>query len=123
MSKLITVSNRLPVTISIEGDRVAIKQSAGGLATGLRRLNHGTESLWIGWTGIPTDSGAHAQEIHAQLAAMHARTVSLSPREIDVFYEQISNGVLWPICHDRIDQLPLRIDGWETYEAVNQRYA
>jgi trehalose 6-phosphate synthase/phosphatase len=120
---LITVSNRLPVTISFDGDRVAIRQSVGGLATGLRGVNWGENPLWIGWAGDLTGGSAHPKVSDAQLAAVHARAVSLSPREVEVFYEEISNAVLWPICHDRIDQLPLRINGWDTYEAVNQRYA
>ncbi|HWH51415.1 MAG TPA: trehalose-6-phosphate synthase [Gemmatimonadaceae bacterium] len=123
MSRLITVSNRLPLTVSVDGDRVAIKPSAGGLATGLRRVIQGDDSLWIGWTGDPSGAAVHLQGLHAQLAALNAKAISLTPKEIEIFYEQISNAVLWPLCHDRIDQLPLRVDGWETYEAVNQRYA
>jgi trehalose 6-phosphate synthase/phosphatase len=49
--------------------------------------------------------------------------VPLSAREVTMFYEGISNEVLWAICHDRLDQLPLRMDGWEEYEAVNARFA
>ena len=126
MPRLITVSNRLPVTVASDEGRASIKPSSGGLATGLRRVDLGNDSLWIGWAGDFTESTSDSHEdpaLHAQLAAMHTRAVPLSPREIEVFYEQISNAVLWPICHDRIDQLPLRIDGWETYEKVNQRYA
>lgn len=123
MTRLITVSNRLPVTVSRDDGRVVIKPSSGGLATGLQSVTRGDESLWIGWAGDPTDSAADARDLHAQLAALHTRAVSLSAHETEVFYEQISNAVLWPICHDRIDQLPLLIEGWDTYEAVNQRYA
>jgi trehalose 6-phosphate synthase/phosphatase len=127
MPRLITVSNRLPVTVARDGGRVIIRQSVGGLATGLRGVQQGESSLWIGWAGdaggtTPVPS-ALANDIDTQLAALGAKAVSLSPREIEVFYEQISNAVLWPICHDRIDQLPLRVDGWGTYDAVNRRYA
>jgi len=123
MSRLITVSNRLPVTISMEGERRTIKQSSGGLATGLRAVMHGEDHLWIGWAGDSSGAATRSAEVQRELARMHARAVPLSSHEIDVFYEQISNTVLWPLCHDRIDQLPLRIDGWDVYEAVNQRFA
>ena len=122
--RLITVSNRLPVTVSTEGGRVVVKRSVGGLATGLRRVHHGETGVWIGWPGQLADiSEAEREEVMRQLAAMHTTPVSLSPHETAVFYEEISNAVLWPICHDRIDRLPLRIAGWDVYEAVNQRYA
>ncbi|HEY4219071.1 MAG TPA: trehalose-6-phosphate synthase [Gemmatimonadaceae bacterium] len=129
MPRLITVSNRLPVTVSFEGDRAVVRQSAGGLATGLRGVYRGEQSLWIGWAGDVTGATAHAKsakaakDVEAQLGTLNAKSVSLSSREVEVFYEQISNAVLWPICHDRIDQLPLRVDGWDTYETVNLRYA
>ena len=123
MAKLITVSNRLPVTVSLDGGELTIRRSVGGLATGLRSLQQGENSLWIGWAGDSSAAAARTNEIAERLAAMDAKAVPLSRHEIEVFYEQISNAVLWPICHDRIDQVPLRVDGWDTYEAVNQRFA
>jgi trehalose 6-phosphate synthase/phosphatase len=124
MTRLITVANRLPVTISVQEGVPVVKPSVGGLATGLRRIAHGDDAIWIGWPGDASalDSGARAA-ICAELEENRIFPVALSPAEIEIFYERISNTVLWPICHDRIDQLPLRISGWDTYEAVNARYA
>lgn len=122
--RLITVSNRLPVTVSIESGRAKVKRSTGGLATGLRRVVTGENSLWIGWPGDCSGLDAtQTVDLAEQLACLNTVPVSLSAKEIQIFYEEISNGVLWPICHDRIDRLPLRIEGWDTYERVNQRYA
>ena len=123
VSRLIIVSNRLPVAISMDGERRTIKQSSGGLATGLRAVMHGENALWIGWFGDSSGAATRSADVQRELLRMHAKAVSLSTHEIEVFYEQISNAVLWPLCHDRIDQLPLRIDGWDTHEAVNQRFA
>jgi trehalose 6-phosphate synthase/phosphatase len=122
--RLITVSNRLPITVTVEGSKAVVKRSAGGLATGLREVVRGDSHLWIGWPGdLARLDRASGDDVLAQLARQHTVPVSLAPDEIEVFYEHISNGVLWPICHDRIDRLPLRIEGWDTYERVNQRYA
>jgi trehalose 6-phosphate synthase/phosphatase len=127
MARVITVSNRLPVTVSRDGDRIGIRQSVGGLATGLRGVHLGEHSLWIGWPGDLTGgtplSRELASDVQTQLTTLGAKAVALSPHEIEVFYEQISNAVLWPLCHDRIDRLPLVVEGWDTYEEVNQRYA
>ena len=49
--------------------------------------------------------------------------VELTHDEVAVYYERISNAVLWPLCHDRLDMLPLRVSGWEHVEAVNARFA
>jgi trehalose 6-phosphate synthase/phosphatase len=122
--RIIIVSNRLPVTVTVEEGRVAIERSSGGLATGLAGPHERSNTLWIGWPGdIQGMHGERRRRIHERLAELRAAPVHLTPHEVDVFYERISNGVLWPICHDRLDRLPLRIDGWYVYESANVKFA
>lgn len=122
--RLLIVSNRLPVTVIVENGHPVVRRSVGGLATGLRTPHERSGGLWIGWPGQLADlDDAKRAEVHAQLSAMRAVPVELSQHEIDVFYEDISNAVLWAICHDRIDRLPLRVTGWDVYEAANRRFA
>jgi trehalose 6-phosphate synthase/phosphatase len=122
--RLIIVSNRLPVTVEVKEGRPLVRRSVGGLATGLRGPHERSGGIWIGWPGnlSALDADARAR-VDAQLAEIGAVPVQLSAHEIEVFYEEISNAVLWAICHDRIDRLPLRVAGWETYEAANVRFA
>jgi trehalose 6-phosphate synthase/phosphatase len=80
--------------------------------------------LWIGWPGsLEAVHEEHRAELLRQLEAARAVPVLLDGAEQRIFYDHVCNGVLWPLCHDRLDQLPLRIDGWEVYERVNQRFA
>jgi trehalose-6-phosphate synthase len=52
MSRLILVSNRLPVSV-VKGRRgLRFERSVGGLATGLGHLSKSYDSIWIGWPGI-----------------------------------------------------------------------
>jgi trehalose 6-phosphate synthase/phosphatase len=118
--RLLVVSNRLPVTVGGEGDALAITPSAGGLATGLKGLHGSSNSLWIGWTGEPAE---HAHPVEEDLAERRLLPVPLSSDEVAVFYERLANGVLWPMFHDRIEQLPLIVEGWDVYESVNARFA
>ena len=122
--RLLIVSNRLPVTITVRGGRAIVRPSAGGLATGLRGPHERSGGSWIGWPGdlseLPPDVAAETQ---AQLAALNYVPVTLTRREQQVFYEDISNSVLWPLCHDRLDQLPLRVDGWDLFEQATARFA
>jgi trehalose 6-phosphate synthase/phosphatase len=101
-----------------------VHQSVGGLATGLRGVHAETNGLWIGWPG-PVEgldaAGERALEEH--LAELRAVPVRMTPREVSVYYEGVANGVLWPVCHDRLDQLPLRVEGWDVYERINARFA
>jgi trehalose 6-phosphate synthase/phosphatase len=122
--RLLIVSNRLPVTIVESHGRAVVRQSVGGLATGMRGPHQQRNGLWIGWPGPTSDlDPATRADIDAQLSALRLVPIHLDQREIDVFYEEISNAVLWAVCHDRIDRLPLRVSGWDVYEHVNARYA
>ena len=122
--RLIIVSNRLPVTVRTDGGDPVVEMSVGGLATGLRTPHARSNGLWIGWPGdLRGLDGAGRALVMRRLAELRTVPLELEAREVQVFYERISNGVLWPTFHDRIDRLPLRVAGWETYEAVNVRYA
>ena len=123
-SRLLIVSNRLPVTVRVVDGRATVKRSVGGLATGLRGPHDKSNGLWIGWPGTAdTASPEVAADIERQLAELRTVPLPLDAQEVATFYEHISNGVLWPICHDRVDQLPLSVDGWDVYESANARYA
>lgn len=52
MSRLVIVSNRLPVTIQKQGNEFVCSASSGGLATGLSALSSSIEKIWIGWPGF-----------------------------------------------------------------------
>ncbi|HEX7020948.1 MAG TPA: trehalose-6-phosphate synthase [Gemmatimonadaceae bacterium] len=122
--RLLVVSNRLPITFVSDGSKPVVRRSSGGLATGLSGPHERSGGLWIGWPGdthgLPAAASA---EIRRQLDDLQLVPVEITRDEQRVFYEDISNAVLWPICHDRLDQLPLRVEGWEVYERVNQRFA
>jgi trehalose 6-phosphate synthase/phosphatase len=122
--RLLVVANRLPVTVTAEGDTVLISPSVGGLATGLRSVHGDPRCLWIGWSGVDGELPAAAQrELDERLAASRLHPVALTADEVSVFYERIANGVLWPMFHDQLEQLPYIVEGWDVYEAVNERFA
>jgi trehalose 6-phosphate synthase/phosphatase len=122
--RVIIVSMRLPVTVAVEHARPTVRPSVGGLATGLRSVYAEDDGVWIGWPGMVEELDAVGERALAEhLAALHTVPVYLTSHETTVFYEGIANGVLWPVFHDRLDQLPLRVHGWDVYEQVNARFA
>jgi trehalose 6-phosphate synthase/phosphatase len=122
--RLIIVSNRLPVTVRAEHGEPVVHMSVGGLATGLRAPHERSNGLWIGWPGDLGDLDPRGREkVRCQLAELRTVPVELDPTEIEVFYEHVSNAVLWPTFHDRVDRLPLRVEGWDVYDSVNARFA
>ena len=125
MSKMIIVSNRLPVTIKSDRGEVVIVRSAGGLATGMRGPHEQSDSVWIGWPGEVSRFDMSARsKIEARLSEMRAIPVYLTQTEITRFYEGFSNGVLWPLFHYLTDKVQRDAwQNWKTYAQVNQRFA
>jgi trehalose 6-phosphate synthase/phosphatase len=122
--RLIIVSNRLPVTVRAEHGEPVVHMSVGGLATGLRAPHERSGGLWIGWPGdLSALDPTSRAGVLCQLRELRTVPLELDQQEVEIFYEHISNGVLWPTFHDRVDRLPLRIEGWEVYETVNSRFA
>jgi trehalose 6-phosphate synthase/phosphatase len=122
--RLLLVSNRLPVTLASADGEPRIMPSVGGLATGLRGPHERSSGMWIGWPGMtdPVDA-RHRTEVAELLAAHGTAPVWLTADEVSRYYEQVSNGVLWPLFHYLVEHVPLRVEHWDTYEAVNARFA
>ncbi len=124
MSRLLVVSNRLPVTVAASQGKAVVTPSMGGLATGLRGPFERSQGLWIGWPG---DLSRLSAEEHAgaleQLKGLRTVPVELSAEEVKSFYEDFSNGVLWPLFHYLLDRIPLGSGGWDAYLQVNARFA
>ncbi len=125
MSRLLIVSNRLPVALKRRGGRLSVAPSSGGVATGLGAYHAQQEdSLWLGWAGAGDGVSPHNwAAIEAGLAARRCQPVPLTADDVGGFYDGFSNGVLWPLCHYLLDEIPLDTHHWDTYEAVNRRFA
>jgi trehalose 6-phosphate synthase/phosphatase len=124
MNRVLIVANRLPITVKTTGDEVEVQRSAGGLATGLLRPHEQSGGLWVGWSGAPEELTAEQQSaLEQQLTAMRLVAVPLTSDQVTRYYEGFSNGVLWPLFHYLLDQVPLHVRDWDAYVEVNERFA
>ncbi len=122
MSRVLLVSNRLPVTLSEGPDGLTAARSSGGLATALSSVHDGGNSLWIGWAG--STGSVSADEVERALSPLRAVPVPISDDEVKAYYDGFSNGVLWPLCHYLLDKVGLDAhDDWGAYQKVNERFA
>ena len=120
--RLFIISNRLPVRMTREGDRLSFTRSEGGLATGLGSLQIPYEKHWIGWPGICTDDPQERKTIGSELRRMHFHPVFLSEAEIENYYEGYSNSTIWPLCHYFYAYTLYKSRFWEAYREVNRRF-
>jgi trehalose 6-phosphate synthase/phosphatase len=118
--ELVIASNRLPVTLSLSGEEMALHPSSGGLVAALR----GTDGphKWVGWPGTSVPDHLQA-EATKRLEAEGWEPVFLSDKEQEDFYGRISNDTIWPLFHYFVDRLQFTTDAWETYVQVNERFA
>ena len=123
MPRVLIVANRLPVTVKTTDTGVEVQRSSGGLATGLLRPHEQSGGLWIGWSGAPELTADQRSKMNEQLAAMRLVAVRLTAEQVTRYYEGFSNGVLWPLFHYLLDQVPLHVRDWESYVEVNERFA
>jgi trehalose 6-phosphate synthase/phosphatase len=124
MSRLLIVANRLPVTVRPTPGGVEVERSTGGLATGLSRPHEQSGGLWIGWSGAGDDLSPEQQgELGAELASQRLVGVPLNKDLVTRYYEGYSNGVLWPLFHYLLDQVPLQASDWDAYVQANEQFA
>ncbi len=125
--RLIILSNRLPVVATREesGDW-RLEPGAGGLVTALAPVLRDRGGTWIGWAGAVTEEGPPLDDLllAASRKSGHAlRAVAMSAEERDQFYRGFANEVIWPLFHDLQSRCRFDPAYWQSYVAVNRRYA
>lgn len=125
MSNVIIVSNRLPMSVKKVDGKLEFSASIGGLATGLSSYATKRQSKWIGWPGIVAEelTEQDKQLIAKRLKKEHCYPVFLTQRQLDHYYWNYSNSVLWPFLHS-LPTDPAKYErDWATYRKVNQMFA
>ncbi len=125
MGKTIIISNRLPVQLQISNGTITAIPSVGGLATGMKSVHSGGDSLWIGWSGLTDEDipDELAPKIDQALAEHGSSKVGLTAEEVDGFYYGFSNRTIWPLFHYFLEYAEFELNSWNTYKAVNQKFA
>jgi trehalose 6-phosphate synthase/phosphatase len=123
-SKIIIVSNRLPVKVEVKNQEWVYHNSEGGLATGLGSIyKENSDNIWIGWPGTCIEDEKISNIIKQDLIAQNLYPVMLSQEEIDHFYDGFSNDTLWPLFHYFPSYANYTIEGWNAYRKVNRKFA
>lgn len=124
-SRLVIVSNRLPIVVKKdESGEWQVRSGSGGLVTALAPVLRHRGGLWIGWPGageevelgpLLADAGEHA--------GYTFRAVNLTQEEVEQYYLGFSNETLWPLFHDLQSRCTFEPRHWQMYQAVNRKFA
>ncbi|MGJ4786779.1 bifunctional alpha,alpha-trehalose-phosphate synthase (UDP-forming)/trehalose-phosphatase [Leptospira koniambonensis] len=126
-NKLIIVSNRLPVNLTLRKGKYSYRKSAGGLATGvssfLDKLGPDNKFVWVGWPGSIV-AEARIDEVNKTLEdGFGYFPIYLSEPEIKQFYSGFCNRTIWPLFHYFPSYTTYSQEEWKSYKEINQRFA
>ncbi len=123
MSRLIIVSNRLPVSVQKYDGRLHYSRSVGGLATGMACLED-ADKLWVGWPGVARDelSDADAEDIRRCLSSDDCLPVHMAAGDVRDFYHGFCNATIWPLFHYFPQYCQYDPVLWESYRRVNELF-
>lgn len=125
-SRLIVVSNRLPIVLSQTNGRWSVRPGSGGLVSALAPVLRNRGGVWIGWPGSEDNEPAELEAILASSTKDSGYTlkpVPLTAEEKDKFYHGFSNEVIWPLFHDLQSHCNFNPYYWQAYQVVNRKFA
>lgn len=126
MSKLIIIANRLPVTAEKKkNNEIVYHPSVGGLATGMSSLSKTYRCVWVGFSGLATDSVEehdYQNSANTFIKDYGYYPVPLTGKDIELYYNGFSNQTLWPLFHYFQAFTVFNDETWRAYVDVNIKF-
>ncbi|MDX9875847.1 MAG: trehalose-6-phosphate synthase, partial [Spongiibacteraceae bacterium] len=112
--RLVVVSNRVANPDQLQ---------TGGLATALRAALAARGGIWFGWSGQTVADGCEPQLHREERGNVVFATMDLHESDLEGYYANFANRVLWPLFHYRLDLVEYHRDTYASYQAVNRCFA
>ncbi|MCC5816693.1 MAG: bifunctional alpha,alpha-trehalose-phosphate synthase (UDP-forming)/trehalose-phosphatase [Leptospira sp.] len=124
--RIIFVSNRLPLNVSHENGKIQMKQSAGGLVTGLSAYLESTkgslDTIWVGWPGKELDRESLEFVKKEAMEKYNGYPVQIPDALNEKFYYGFCNKTIWPLFHYFPTFTEYEPSAWDAYVEVNQLF-
>jgi trehalose 6-phosphate synthase len=124
-SRVIIVSNRLPIAISKnDSGGWDVTPGTGGLITALEPIVRKSNGIWIGWSGV--SENAPSDDILAEYGEKNnfeLVPVDITEEEIARYYRGFSNKSIWPLFHDMLGHFSYNFADLNIYKEVNRKFA
>ena len=126
-AQIIVLSNREPYIHNRTEDGVRVQRPASGLVSALEPVMRACGGVWIAHGSGSADRETVDANDRIAVPPDHPeyslRRLWLSEEEQDGYYYGVANEGLWPLCHIAFVRPVFRRSDWETYRAVNERFA
>ncbi len=121
--RLVVVANRAPSVSTPSTTEEQRNLPVGGLVSALRPALESREGLWMGWSGETEGTTGDARLSISEVEGISLASVSLTPDEVEHYYDIFSNQTLWPLLHSFPGKATIRHDSYQVYRSVNCKYA
>ena len=126
-AQVIVVSNREPYIHERTPEGIVVKRPASGLVTAVEPVMRACSGTWVAHGSGSADGdvvdAADRVLVPPGEQDYWLRRVWLTPEEEQGYYYGFANEGMWPLCHVAHVRPVFRESDWETYRAVNQRFA
>ncbi len=125
--QLYVISNREPYIHQKKGNEVECITPASGVVTALDPVMQATGGLWIAHGAGSADREVVDKNdkivVPPWKPSFTLKRVWLTTEEEKGYYYGFSNEGLWPLCHISHVRPVFRIEDWNAYKEVNQKFA
>ena len=124
---LFVISNREPYTHEKKGKKIECVVPASGLVTALEPVLKACGGTWIAHGSGDSDrqvvDARGKIRVPPEEPQYVLKRVWLTKEEEKGYYYGFSNEGFWPLCHVAHTRPSFRVEDWEYYQVVNQKFA
>ncbi len=125
--EVLIVSNREPYIHLQKNNKIEVQVPASGLVTALEPIMRACSGTWIAHGSGTADRSVVDKHdrvlVPPEEPAYAIRRVWLSKEEEAGYYYGFSNEGLWPLCHIAHTRPIFRVEDWDYYVKVNEKFA
>jgi glucosylglycerol-phosphate synthase len=128
-TQMVMLYHRLPYEVrEINGrkERIPPQSPNGIIPTLLGFFNTGRSGAWIAWEEMPAKKSVPLKDIYIdekKYPNLVASRISLTKKDVDIFYKRFSKEAFWPTLFSFIDKAKFNHAHWEHYCKVNRLFA
>jgi len=123
----LVIANREPYTHIREAGRVKCVTPASGLVTAVEPVLRACGGTWVASASGDADRETADERgrlrVPPDAPVYTLRRVWLTEQEEEGYYYGFANEGLWPLCHIAYTRPVFRVEDWEQYKRVNERFA